>query len=114
MRLFVAVDPGVDVVRRIAHVLDAIRPKAPAAKWVKPDSLHLTLAFLGERPPDDVPKLEEALSRAASGQAPFDIRFVGGGGFGRPSRPKVLWIGCEGDLAALQSLHTAVAAALAP
>lgn len=114
MRLFVAVSPGVDVVRRIDHVVQAIRGKAPSAKWVKPDNLHLTLAFLGERPESDVPSLSEALSRVAASHAPFDLHFQGGGGFGRPSRPRVLWIGCEGDTESLSSLQRDVGEALSP
>lgn len=114
MRLFVAVDPGADVVRRIEHVLMAIRPKAPSAKWVKADSLHLTLAFLGERPEEDAPKIGEALSQVAAAHAPFELHFKGGGGFGRPSRPKVLWAGCEGDTDALAALQKAVEEALVP
>ncbi len=114
MRLFVAVTPGVDVLRKIEHTLLALRPKALAAKWVQVDNLHLTLAFLGERSPEDAALIGEALARVAAGHAPFELRFCGGGGFGRPSRPRVLWVGCEGDTAALNALSTDIASALAP
>lgn len=114
MRLFVAVNPGLDVLRRIEHLLTVLRPKAPSAKWVKTDSLHLTLAFLGERSPEDAATIGEAVTRVAAAHAPFELRFSGGGAFGRPSRPKVLWAGCDGDAAALNALHADVSSALAP
>jgi 2'-5' RNA ligase len=114
VRLFVAVTPGVDVLRRIEHTLDAVRPKAPAAKWVKLDNLHLTLAFLGERSPEDAAAMGEALVAVAAARAPFDLRFCGAGSFGRPSRPRVLWVGCEGDTSALNALCAEVSAALSP
>lgn len=114
MRLFVAVSPGADVVRRIEHVIQAIRSKAPSAKWVKAESLHLTLAFLGEQPEAMAPKIGEALSLVAASRAPFDLHFKGGGGFGRPSRPRTLWAGCDGDTPSLSALQKAVEEALSP
>src|SRR5262245_38624709 len=114
MRLFVAIDPGPDVTRTIEQTLGTLGPKAPSAKWVKADNLHVTLAFLGERDPADAPAIGEALARAAAGHRPFELRFRGGGVFGRPARPRVLWVGCEGDLQALQALYRDVVAALAP
>lgn len=114
MRLFVAVSPSAEVLGRIEQSLHSLRLRAPSAKWVKVDNMHLTLAFLGERDAADVPKLSEALSGAASKHAPFELCFRGGGGFGRPSRPRILWAGCEGDTAALAALQKDVEAALVP
>lgn len=114
MRLFVAVSPGVDVLRRIEHLLDALRPKAPSAKWVKADSLHVTLTFLGEVPAETASKIGEALSAEATAHAPFELQFKGGGSFGRPSRPRILWASCDGDIAALRGLQQGVSNALVP
>lgn len=114
MRLFVAVDPGAEVVSGVERAIAALRPAAPGAKWVKAEALHLTLAFLGERDPGDVPGIGEALSRAAAGHGPIALRLRGGGVFGRPQRPRVLWAGCEGEVEALAALRRDVVSALAP
>jgi RNA 2',3'-cyclic 3'-phosphodiesterase len=114
MRLFVAISPTAEVVGRIEAALGALRLSAPSARWVKAGGVHITLAFLGERAEADAPRIAEALSKAAAGHAPFELRFRGGGSFGRPSRPRVVWAGCEGDLEALSALHRDVSAALTP
>ena len=38
-------------------------------RLVAPDDLHVTLAFLGARPPGDLPRVAEALREAAAGSA---------------------------------------------
>lgn len=40
MRLFVAVDPGAEVIAGVERAMAALRPKAPDAKWVTVESLH--------------------------------------------------------------------------
>jgi 2'-5' RNA ligase len=114
MRLFVAVTPGPDVLARVTAALGALRGHAPSAKWVQAEGMHLTLAFLGERAPEDAPEIAAALAAATRSHAPFALRLRGGGAFGRPGRPRVLWVGCEGDVDALRALHRDVVSALAP
>lgn len=114
MRLFVAITPGPETLSRIAAATARLRPHAPTAKWVKPDGCHLTLAFLGERDSGDAPKIALALEEAARELPRFRLHFRGAGTFGRPARPKVLWVGCEGDVAALRALFHRVNGALSP
>jgi 2'-5' RNA ligase len=115
VRLFVAVDPAPQIIARIDHVIEAkLRPRAPAARWISSAGLHLTLAFLGEMSDGLVPDLAAVLTRAASAHAPFSLRFQGGGGFGSARRPRVLWAGVLGDVAALAALQRDVTAALVP
>jgi 2'-5' RNA ligase len=68
LRLFVALDLPDDVRAGLAAAgadadQDVWRPVAPAA-------LHLTLAFLGRRPPGDVVAIERVLAAEAGGPAP--------------------------------------------
>jgi 2'-5' RNA ligase len=114
VRLFVAVTPDPEVIARFAAAQGALRRHAPSAKWVSPDGMHLTLAFLGERDPADAARIAGALEAAVGSRAPFVLRLRGGGAFGRPARPRVLWIGCEGAVDALRALHADVLRALAP
>lgn len=114
MRLFVAVTPEKEALSRLSAALDELRGHAPSSKWVKPAGIHLTLAFLGERPPEDAPRIGDALAAETRLHAPFALRLRGGGAFGRPGRPRVLWVGCEGQIDALRALHQGVTRALAP
>ncbi|MEZ4294788.1 MAG: RNA 2',3'-cyclic phosphodiesterase [Polyangiaceae bacterium] len=101
LRLFVAIDPGPEVIRAAGEQIAALRPSAPNARWVRSETLHVTLAFLGERPAADVQPIAEALSAVAARHAPFDLSFGGGGVFGRPARPRVLWMRCASSPVAL-------------
>ena len=66
MRLFVALDVA-DVLRReIARFAEAMRGFAPDAHWARAESLHITLKFIGNVPPGDRPRFEQALTQASS------------------------------------------------
>lgn len=113
MRLFVAFDLNEDVHERISLAVDLLRPNAPRAKWSKPQSWHVTLAFLGERPAEDGPNISAALALAMRSQRPLRLMVCGVDTFGPPASPSVLWIGITAN-AALTSLAEGVACALKP
>lgn len=112
MRLFVAVVLGEDVERHATEAIERLRPRAPHARFVRPEGMHLTLSFLGEVDPALLPALEEALTRVASHHAPFTLTVERGGSFGAQSHPRVLWADVRGDTAALKAMQAEVAAEL--
>jgi 2'-5' RNA ligase len=93
MRVFVAMDIT-EPVRASLRDFVARLPKTPAAKWVRPESMHLTLKFIGEVKPEVVEVIESTL-RSVPFAAPVAVRFHGTGYFPRESRPSVLWAGVE-------------------
>ncbi|MGE0812416.1 MAG: RNA 2',3'-cyclic phosphodiesterase [Vicinamibacterales bacterium] len=114
LRLFVAVELGPAVVSGVADAVVRGRAVAPRARWVAGDAVHLTLVFLGATAAGAVGDVIAAVRRAAGPQAPFDLVVTGAGTFGRPSCPRVLWLGIGGDVAALAALQGGVARALVP
>lgn len=110
MRLFVAL--GVPEVprREVRRRLSAVRDRLPRAKWVDPDNLHVTLAFLGEVDAAKLPLLSARLGEAFAPFEPMDLRLSGGGTFppGRPAR--VAWIGVTAPRE-IAALHREVMAA---
>lgn len=114
MRLFIAVDPGKEVLERIERALPRLRQKSPGSKWVHPKDLHITLVFLGETEDEKVPELCDILKRTAARHTPITLSFKGGGAFGSAHRPTVLWAGLAGDLDALHTLQKSLIEALVP
>ncbi|MCU1311693.1 MAG: 2,5 ligase [Candidatus Angelobacter sp.] len=92
MRLFVGIDITDDIRERISSYVAGLQREFPAigAKWVKPESLHLTLKFIGESKEPE--KIKSVLS---SIQAPsFEISFRSVGFF-TPRSPRIFWAGVQ-------------------
>lgn len=86
---------------------------ALALRWVPADRMHLTLRFLGETPLNLTEPLRAAMSETAASTPPLELTLARWGTFGG-GRPRVLWVGMDGDVAGLQTLAEALAGALAP
>ena len=101
MRLFIALDIDDAIRQRIAGFIEGVRGFAPEARWVQPESLHVTLKFIGERPDDDVAPIRQALSAITCPS--FEASFRGYGFFPTAKAPRVFWVGIEAgpELAAL-------------
>ncbi len=93
MRLFVALDIDSTLRERIANFMGSIEGLAPEARWVRPESLHVTLKFIGEQKEDFVENLKQSLREIKSG--PLDIRFRSYGFFPNGNSARVFWVGME-------------------
>jgi len=110
MRIFIALDLEDSIRQRIARFVEGIREFAPGARWPAPDSLHVTLKFIGERPPETVERIRQTLSglRAQAVQ----ISFQGYGFFPTAKSARVFWAGVQAG-PELQALANQVDEALA-
>jgi 2'-5' RNA ligase len=118
-RLFVALEPTDVVRRRIRAAGDEIRRASGRAadeiRWVAPENVHLTLQFLGAVPEERVASVAGAVAEAArSAPGPLSLEVRGAGGFPNARRPRVVWLGVDGDLASLRSLAADLGRRLAP
>ena len=93
MRLFVALDLDPAVRQRIHRFMDGVREFAPDARWVPPESLHVTLKFIGEKPKEAAGQIQAALATIHA--ASFLIKFQGYGFFPTPRSPRVFWLGMQ-------------------
>jgi 2'-5' RNA ligase len=101
MRIFVGIDLDDALRAKIARLLEGVSGFAPEARWVRPESLHITLKFIGEQKPEEVEPITQRLRSVHSVQ--FEIRLAGYGFFPTPKAPRVFWIGIHAgpELAAL-------------
>jgi 2'-5' RNA ligase len=93
MRLFVALDIDDAIRRGIARYVEGIREFAPEARWVKEESLHVTLKFIGEQPDTAVKQIQDALTSVVAPQS--EITFGEYGFFPTAKAARVFWIGIE-------------------
>ena len=80
---------------------------------VRAENAHLTLKFLGEVGVDRIEDVLSAMRLAAARAAPFRLRTGKLGAFPNADAPRVLWLGVDGDLAALRRLRDGLEYALA-
>ncbi|MBI3477231.1 MAG: RNA 2',3'-cyclic phosphodiesterase [Acidobacteria bacterium] len=93
MRIFVAIDLEDSIREKIVRFLDGVREFVPEARWVRPESLHVTLKFIGEQREEQVAAIKETL-RGVSCDS-MEIRFRGYGFFPTATAPRVFWIGIQ-------------------
>ena len=106
LRLFVAVELPEAARRHVETVLRRLqRLDIPGIRWVRPDSVHLTLKFLGSVPVEDVLPITEAMGQAASGTPFLTLSVEGAGVFPNGRSPRVIWLGVQGDVQPLALLQ---------
>jgi 2'-5' RNA ligase len=93
MRLFVALDIEDNVRDRLNRFVDGVRGFSPEARWVKPESLHVTLKFIGEKTEPEVERIQQALQTIAADR--FELKFRGYGFFPGARAARVFWVGIE-------------------
>jgi 2'-5' RNA ligase len=101
MRLFVALDIDDAIRERIVRFVEVVHPFAPDARWVKPESMHVTLKFIGEQPDSALESIKQALGQVSSVGVKIDFRSYGF--FPTPESARVFWLGMEAgpELAAI-------------
>jgi 2'-5' RNA ligase len=103
VRLFFAVELPRDVQARLAGI--GVADASTDYRWVAPELLHVTLAFLGEQPAERLDVLRRVADEAADASARGVLRLGSPGVFGSPRAPRVMYVGLDGDLAALATLQ---------
>jgi RNA 2',3'-cyclic 3'-phosphodiesterase len=105
MRVFIALDIDDTIRERIHTFMEGVRGFAPDAGWVRAESMHVTLKFVGEKPPEAVEAIKTALTGIQA--VPFEVSFHGYGFFPSPKAPRVFWLGIQSG-PQLSELATAI------
>jgi RNA 2',3'-cyclic 3'-phosphodiesterase len=108
MRLFVGIDIPDEIRSRISDYMIKLDHLAPGTKWVRPESLHVTLKFIG----NSMKAEEIKATLAAVREKQFSIGFRGTDFF-TPRSPRVFWVGVQATHE-LQQLAKQVEDALIP
>jgi 2'-5' RNA ligase len=113
VRLFVAVNLPVAERQRLFEETSVLRNGRFPVRWVLPESMHVTLAFLGHVEEDAVASILEAVERTAGRHEQFTLKLGGVGAFPNLRRPRVLWVGADVGQTMLEA-QTAVVRELEP
>jgi RNA 2',3'-cyclic 3'-phosphodiesterase len=96
IRSFVAVEISNEARQQLADLLRRLQcePGAPV-RWVRPEAMHLTLAFLGEVDADLLASAGTRLVEVVRQHPAFTARLKGLGAFPSQARARVVWAGME-------------------
>ena len=108
MRTFVAIEIPEPLKLSLDRSVEEIRSglRDGLIRWVRFESMHLTIKFLGEIDLEQVHTIQEVLDQVVQRFRGFSLELAGFGCFPNFSRPRVLWVGFKpesGDLSRLQS-----------
>lgn len=108
IRLFTAISLPERVRDAVRNGVSDRMAALPFKRRTHPDDWHITLHFIGDCAPADVPRLEAAIRESAAASAPFTLSLSGIGTFGNAAAPAVLWLGVGGEQMRLERLHRAL------
>jgi 2'-5' RNA ligase len=95
VRAFIAFELGPAVRSAIAGLMTDLRDRFAGLSWARPESVHLTLRFLGESSAGQIERLRDSLGPLAAGCPRAESALRGLGVFPERGRPSVLWLGVE-------------------
>ncbi len=111
-RTFIAIDLDDPSREALARLSRRLARALPTARIVAPETLHITLAFLGELDDLRITDAIEATREAAVGATPFWLAPGRIGVFGPDYAPRVIWVAIGGQTGRLQSLQRHLTRAL--
>jgi 2'-5' RNA ligase len=114
IRSFLAFELPGEIKSIVDRVAGEVRRSGLDVRWVKVENIHLTVVFLGNVNPQDLDGVEEVAEKTCRGYGPFRIALSGAGCFPNTRRPRVIWLGMEGDLDRMSLFRDALQEALKP
>ncbi|MDA8021118.1 MAG: RNA 2',3'-cyclic phosphodiesterase [Thermoanaerobaculia bacterium] len=113
MRLFLAIDLPASVRSSLEACRRGVSEQGwPATRWVRPETLHVTLVFLGDVDPALVPQIDRAVEPVFASRQVMTGRLGSAGAFPLRGKVRVLWVGFETD-GDLDDLHRDLESSLA-
>lgn len=116
IRSFLAVELTSDLRHELARLQDKLKQRWSndlgrdvRVSWVRAESIHLTLKFLGDMDEQLVPRIQQAVEEVADAHRPVSVPLVRLGVFPRAQQPRVLWVGASEEWEQSQEagrLHT--------
>jgi 2'-5' RNA ligase len=94
IRTFIAIELDASARRGVVAATRALREQLGGGRvrWARPETLHVTLRFLGDIEPSRVPSLAAALRAELCSVAPFELGIGDFGAFPSLRRPQVIYL----------------------
>jgi 2'-5' RNA ligase len=114
IRSFLAFELAPELKEVISGVSAQLRKSRLDARWVRPEGIHLTVVFLGEVAKEDLEAMNDPIRGVCASYAPFSVALKGVGCFPNVRKPRVIWLGLEGDRERMARFRDELQRALSP
>ena len=115
IRSFIAIELPRELKQELAQLETQLKvDRQPWVKWVRPDSIHLTLKFLGNIAVDTTVAITRAIEASVRGIKPFHLQVKELGVFPNLKRVQVAWVGISGEVDKLTQLQKHLESNLSP
>lgn len=106
IRAFLAVEMPGEIINRITDIQKLLKKTIHGViRWVRPEGMHLTLKFFGNISGDDVVNISHVVKRSVADVKPLSLSVRTVGVFPDIMRPRVIWLGINGDVGPLLKLQ---------
>lgn len=106
IRAFIAIELPLEIKSVLGELQSRLGADAAATvKWVRPESMHLTLRFLGDIDTSNVAQITSAMKTSCENLHSFNLKLADTGAFPNTKSPRVIWVGLQGDMEKLGLLH---------
>ena len=112
IRAFLAIELSPDIRQKVSSFQQQLKDILPSMNWIRPESIHVTLKFLGSVELSRIPQLMSVLEPIGDKTSPFSLDLQGVGVFPTVKRPRIFWLGVSGPSQSLHRLVSEVEAAL--
>ncbi len=113
IRAFLAIDPPQEIYNEIIKIQERLRKTLQGdIRWVRPEGIHLTLKFFGYIYDSDVANISNVVKNSVASMKALLLNVRSLGAFPSVTRPRVLWLGIDGDTDAVINLQMEIDAAL--
>jgi 2'-5' RNA ligase len=104
-RLFIAAPLPHAVTDHLGHLIDDLSSRDLPVRWTAPNGLHLTFHFIGEVTQERAELLRMSFANFSPRTGPIKLRTGRVGAFPNEKRPRVLWVGIDGQTDKLAALR---------
>ena len=114
IRCFIAIELPEETLQKLAAIQQQLIRSRSGVRWVKPGSIHLTLKFLGNILPAQVDDIAAATAQLVRDEPPLTLCAADLGAFPGYRKPRVIWVGLQGEVERLANIQANLEKALEP
>ncbi|MDY7075282.1 MAG: RNA 2',3'-cyclic phosphodiesterase [Chloroflexota bacterium] len=116
IRAFIAIPLPSPLLENLTTLQRRLEKQVPtrSVRWVRGESIHLTLKFLGDTLTEKLPDIKQALAAVGRHAPTCTFTVEGLGCFPNPRRPRVVWVGVQEPTGWLEILQDAIEEVMIP